>query len=68
MGIKQFSDWMVMKLEHFKISLDEYKISGGMLSTNCGGSGLIQVVILTDAQGNAIKLDENNFFGIEISR
>lgn len=52
----------------FKINLNEYKISGGRLSLNGGGSGLIQDIILTDAQGKAIRLGENNFFGIQINR
>lgn len=49
-----------------KINLDEYVIKGGRLSLN--GSGIIDEIILTDMQGNIIRLDDNNFFGIEISR
>lgn len=52
----------------FKINLDEYVIKGGRLSLNSSGSGIIDELILTDMQGHAIRLDDNNFFGIEISR
>ncbi|MTK13032.1 MAG: hypothetical protein F8N39_13425 [Clostridiaceae bacterium] len=52
----------------FKINLDEYMIKGGRLSSKGSGSGIIDQIILTDMQGNAIRLDDDNFFGIEISR
>lgn len=52
----------------FKVNLDEYMIKGGRLSLNGSGSGIIDEIILTDMQGNAIRLDDDNFFGIEISR
>lgn len=51
-----------------KINLDEYMIKGGRLSLNGSGSGIIDEIILTDMQGKAVRLDGNNFFGIEISR
>lgn len=52
----------------FEIKLDEYKIKGGRLSLNGGGNGVIEEIFLTNVQGNAIRLDNNNFLGIEISR
>jgi hypothetical protein len=51
----------------FEINLDEYMIKGGSLLLN-GGSGRVEEIFLTDVQGNAIRLDSNNFLGIEISR
>ena len=52
----------------FEINLDEYNIKGGSLSQSGGGNGGIEEIFLTNVQGNAIRLDSNNFFGIEISR
>ncbi|WP_281396000.1 hypothetical protein [Clostridium aciditolerans] len=43
-------------------------IKGGRLSSNGNGNGIIDEIILTDMQGNTIRLDDDNFFGIEISR
>jgi len=51
----------------FKINLNEYKISGGRLTQNGNGEGTIQEVILTDEKDNKIRLDNNNFFGVDIS-
>ncbi|MFT5874857.1 MAG: hypothetical protein ACI8WT_003836 [Clostridium sp.] len=52
----------------FEINLDEYKIKGGRLSINGGSNGIIEEIFLTNAQGNAISLESNNFFGIEMNR
>lgn len=53
----------------FEINLDEYMIKGGSPSLNVGGgSGVIEEIFLSNVQGNAIRLDSNNFFGIEIAR
>lgn len=51
----------------FKINLDEYKISGGRVSRNGGGSGPIKDIVLTDENNNKIRLDKNNFFGTELN-
>ena len=53
--------------EIFRINLDEYKILGGRVSQNGGGNGVIEDIILTDENNNKIKLDKNNFFGVELS-
>lgn len=52
--------------EIFRINLDEYKILGGRVSQNGGGKGIIKDIILTDENNNKIRLDKNNFFGIEL--
>ncbi|MBK5243171.1 hypothetical protein [Clostridium sp.] len=52
----------------FEIDLDEYKIKGGRLSINGGGKGVIEEVFLTNVQGNSIRLERNNFFGVEMNR
>jgi hypothetical protein len=53
--------------EIFRINLDEYKISGGRVSKNGGGKGTIKDIILIDENNNKIRLDKNNFFGIELN-
>lgn len=50
------------------INLDEYKIVSRGFPSNISGNGDIQEVILTDKQGNSIRLDVNNFLGIELNR
>lgn len=54
----------------FKINLDEYNIKGGRLSLNGigGGSGVIEELILTNVNGDSIRLDDDNFGEIEINR
>lgn len=52
----------------FRINLNEYKICGGNFLLNGGGNGIIQEVILTDTKGNSIRLNDDNFFGVEIGR
>lgn len=51
----------------FKINLDQYKIIGGKDIVE-GSGGIIQEVILTDLSGNSVRLEDNNFFGVEINR
>ena len=53
--------------EVFRINLDEYKILGVGASRNGGGSGYIKDIILTDENNNKVRLDKNNFFGIELN-
>lgn len=53
--------------EVFRINLDEYKILGVRASRNGGGSGYIKDIILTDENNNKVRLDKNNFFGIELN-
>lgn len=52
----------------FKINLSDYNIDVGMLPMNGSGSGKGIDIILSDAEGNAIRLDDNNFFGVVINR
>lgn len=49
------------------INLDAYDISGGIKATNATGSGSVRAIILTDMQGNSIRLDSNNYFGIKLN-
>lgn len=51
----------------FRINLDDYKILGGRVVQNGGGSESIRDIILTDENNNKIRLDKNNFFGIELN-
>lgn len=51
----------------FRINLDEYKILGGRVVRNGGGSESINDIILTDENNNKVILDRNNFFGIELN-
>lgn len=51
----------------FKINLSDYNIDGGMLPMNGSGSGRGIEIILSDTEGNAIRLDDNNFFGVVIN-
>ena len=51
----------------FRINLDEYKILGGQVVRNGGGSESISDIILTDENNNKVILDRNNFFGIELN-
>ena len=51
----------------FRINLDEYKILGGRVDKNGGGSGTIKDIMLTDENNNKVRLDKNNFFGIELN-
>lgn len=53
--------------ESFRIDLDQYELSGGRVYQNGGGNGTIKDIILTDEDNNKIRLDKNNFFGIEIN-
>ncbi len=55
----------------FRIDLEEYDIVSGKFlfkGSRGSGKGSIREVILSDDKGNTIRLDENNFFGIEISK
>lgn len=51
----------------FRINLDDYKILGGRVVQNGGGSGPIKDIVLTDENNNKLRLDKNNFFGIELN-
>lgn len=51
----------------FRINLDDYKILGGRVVHNGGGSGPIKDIVLTDENNNKVRLDKNNFFGIEFN-
>lgn len=51
----------------FRINLDDYKILGGRVVQNGGGSGPIKDIVLTDENNNKVRLDKNNFFGIELN-
>jgi len=52
----------------FRINLDEYKICSEGLGRNSGGKGTIKELILTDDNGNLVKLNDNNSFGVEMSK
>ncbi|WP_160687722.1 hypothetical protein [Clostridium sp. C2-6-12] len=47
----------------FRINLNDYKISGGRVSQNGGGSDTVKDLVLTDENNNKIRLDKNNFLG-----
>lgn len=51
----------------FRINLEDYKILGGRVLQNGGGSESIRDIILTDENNNKIRLGKNNFFGIELT-
>lgn len=52
----------------FSLSLDNYNVVGGREFQNGSGSGIVVEIILTNDKGNKVRLDSNNFFGIELSR
>ena len=66
-GNKAFFELEGNETRVFRINLDEYKMSGGRVSQNGGGSGPIKDIILTDENNNKVRLDKNNFFGIELT-
>lgn len=52
----------------FSLSLNDYNIIGGQESQNGSGSGVLQEIVLTNDKGNRVRLDGNNFFGLELYR
>jgi hypothetical protein len=52
----------------YLLSLDKYHIIGGREFQSGSGSGIIQEIVLMDDKGNKVRLDSNNFFGIELGR
>ena len=54
--------------ESFSLSLDNYNVIGGRGYQSGGGSGIIQEIVLTNEKGNKVRLDGDNFFGLELNR
>jgi len=52
----------------FSVGLDNYDVIGGRGFQNGSGSGIVQEILLTDDEGNKVRLDSENFFGVEINR
>ncbi len=52
----------------FSLSLDHYNIMGGRRFQNGGGSGIVEEIVLTNDQGDKVRLDRNYFFGIELNK
>lgn len=52
----------------FSLSLDHYNIVGGRRFQNGGGSGIVEEIVLTNDQGDKVRLDRNYFFGIELNK
>ena len=52
----------------FQLDLDEYNITGGRQFQNGSGGGIIQEILLFDDKGDTIRLDVQNFQGIELNR
>jgi hypothetical protein len=52
----------------YLLSLDKYHIVGGREFQSGAGSGMIQEIVLMNDKGNKVRLDSNNFFGIELGR
>ena len=52
----------------FSLSLNDFKVSGGRKLQNGSGSGSIAEILLTDNNGNRVRLEKNNFWGIAINK
>jgi len=52
----------------FFLSSNSYDIVGGRELQNGSGSGIIAEIILTNDEGEKVRLDSNNFFGIELNK
>ncbi|MEL7565701.1 MAG: hypothetical protein AAGU27_12540 [Dehalobacterium sp.] len=52
----------------FFLSSNSYDIVGGRELQNGSGSGIIEEIILTNDKGKKVRLDSNNFFGIELNK
>lgn len=52
----------------FFLSSNSYDIVGGRELQNGSESGTIEEIILTSDKADKVRLDSNNFFGIELSR
>lgn len=52
----------------FSLTLDSYNVVGGREFQNGSLSGIIQEIVLTDDVGNKVRLDGENFYGVELSR
>lgn len=56
------------EIKSFSLSLDDYNVVGGRKFENGSGSGIIQEIVLTNDMGNKVRLDGENFYGVELSR
>jgi hypothetical protein len=52
----------------FSLSLDDYNIVGDRRFQHGSGSGVVSEIVLTNDKGNKVRLDGNNFFGLELGR
>ncbi|HYE10779.1 MAG TPA: hypothetical protein VEF53_11420 [Patescibacteria group bacterium] len=52
----------------FLLSLDNYHVAGGREFQSGSGNGTIQKIVLMNDNGNKVRLESNNFFGIELGR
>ncbi len=52
----------------FELDIVDYDIKGGRQSLNGSGGGIVHEIVLFDDTGHAIRLDGQNFQGIELSR
>ena len=52
----------------FSLSLDNYNLVGGRGFQNRSGNGIVEEIVLTNYMGNKVRLNNNNFFGIELNR
>jgi hypothetical protein len=52
----------------FLLSLDNYHVVGGKEFQSGSGNGTIQEIVLMNDKGNKVRLESNNFFGIELGR
>ncbi len=52
----------------FVVNLENYQVSGGLETSETLAHGIVQGMMLSDDQGDTVRLDSKNFFGIELGK